>query len=112
MSRYLLRRYWWRLLGERWLGQVLDSSDPQLATIQRTWYTCEPLVGKEIRRPGYPDVYRVTRILPNQPRWGGGVWGVRTGQQESIEAAAEWAGAKVHKLDTEFPSADFYEASI
>jgi hypothetical protein len=112
MSRYLLRRYRWRLLGERWLGPALDSSDSQVAAIQRSLYTCEPDVGKEVRRPGYPDVYRVTRILPNQPHWGGGVWGVRTGQQESTEAAAEWAVAKVDNLGCNFPSADFCENSI
>jgi hypothetical protein len=87
MSRYLLRRYWWRFLGE-------------------------PIVGNEIRRPGYPDVYRVTRILPNQPHWGGGVWGVRTGQQETTEPAAEWAAAKVNNLGGDFLSPRFYEDSI
>ena len=113
MRRYFLRRYLWRLLGERWLGPSLDSSnDSRLTAIQRSWYTCEPTVGKEVRRPGYPDVYRVTRILPNQPHWGGGVWGVRTGQQESTEAAAEWAAAKVNNLGADFLSPDFYEGSI
>jgi hypothetical protein len=113
MRRYLLRRYWWRLLGKRWLGPSLDSSsDSRLTAIQRIWYTCEPILGKEVRRPGYADVYRVTRILPNEPHWGGGVWGVRTGQQESTEAAAEWAAAKVNNLRVEFPSPHFYETSI
>jgi hypothetical protein len=113
MSRYLFRRYWWRLLGERWLGPALDSCDDgHLAAIQRNWYTSEPVVGKEVRRRGYPDVYRVTRIVPNQPHWGGGVWGVRTGQQESTEAAAEWAAAKVDKLGCDGVSPDFYENTI
>ena len=67
---------------------------------------CEPTVGKDVRRPGYPDVYRVTRILPNQPHWGGGVWGVRTGQHESTEAAAEWTAAKVNNLSADFLSPD------
>jgi hypothetical protein len=67
MNRYLFRRVLVAIVGRAVGRPDLDATGPETHALQRSWGRREPQVAKEVRRPGFPDMYRVTRILPNAP---------------------------------------------